>query len=240
MNYGIILASGSGTRMKNINVPKQYYKINGIPVIIYTMNKLLSTNLFDYIYVAINKQYRELVNSFISEFISTSDVEKIKIVYGGKERIDTIHNVINEIKKNVISDNDVIVIHDAVRPFVTEEILVNSIDVARKYGACVASVPIADTVLMSENGDYVDEIPNRRFLYKGQAPDSFNLKRFIELESKLTDKQREVITGTSQVCTMNNYPIKMIPGDDINFKITTDADLEMAKRLILSNGSEKR
>ena len=240
MNYGIILASGSGTRMKNINVPKQYYKINGIPVIIYTMNKLLSTNLFDYIYVAINEQYRDLVNDFISEFISTSDIEKIKIVYGGKERIDTIHNVIKEIKKNNINDNDVIVIHDAVRPFVTEEILVNSIDVARKYGACVASVPIADTVLMSENGEYVDEIPNRRFLYKGQAPDSFNLKTFIELESKLTDKQKEVITGTSQVCTMNNYPIKMIPGDDINFKITTDADLEMAKRLILSNGSEKR
>ena len=102
----------------------------------------------------------------------------------------------------------------------------------------MAAVPASDTMLMSNNGDYVDDIPKRSALFKGQAPDSFNLQKFIELESALSEEQKLIITGTSQVCTLNNYPIKMIPGDEINFKITTDGDLVIAKSLILSKGDK--
>ena len=234
MNYGVILASGSGTRMKNINIPKQYYEIDGKPIIIYTLESMLNSDLFDNIYIAINKDYYELVSDYLVKFISSEEIEKIKIVFGGKERIDTIHNVISEIAKNNITKDDVIVIHDAVRPLVTNKILEDSVNSARKYGAVVAAVPVSDTMLMSNNGDYVDSIPNRSLLYKGQAPDSFNLEKFIELENNLTDEQKSMIVGTSQICTMNNYPIKMILGDEINFKITTDSDLVMMKNIILS------
>ena len=239
MNYGVILASGSGTRMKIINVPKQYYEIDEKPIIIYTLESLLNSNLFDSIYIAINKEYYDLVSNYLSKFISMNSLDKIKVVFGGKERIDTIHNVVNEISKNKINSNDVIVIHDAVRPLVTEKILKDSVDNARKYGAVVATVPVSDTMLMSDSGDYVDSIPERKTLYKGQAPDSFNLEKFIELESKLTDEQKSKIVGTSQICTMNNYPIKMIEGDEINFKVTTDSDLVMLKNIILSRKKNK-
>lgn len=232
MNYGVILASGGGTRIKSIDVPKQYYEIKGVPIIIYTLRSMLAANLFDYIYIVINKDYSLLLDGYLKKFISDEYSSKIKVVYGGKERIDSIHNVINEISKNEIDVDDVVVIHDAVRPFVTKKILEDSVLGARKYGATVATVPAADTMLVSKVGDYVDEIPNRKFLYKGQAPDSFNIKKLIELESNLTDEQKSIITGTSQICTMNNYPIKMIPGDEINFKITLDSDLELAKSII--------
>lgn len=233
LNYGVILASGTGSRMKNLSIPKQYYKINNIPIIIYTLRRMLETKLFDKIYIAISKEYIEYMKEIIKKYVVETEQNKIFIVIGGKERIDTIHNVIEEVKKNIINEDDVIVIHDAVRPFVTEEILKSSIKEARKYGATVAAVPVSDTMLMSEEGKYVDSIPNRSTLYKGQAPDSFKLKIFIELENKLTEEQKKVIVGTSQICTMNNYPIKIIKGDNINFKITTDADLEIAKSLIL-------
>lgn len=235
MNYGVILAGGKGTRIKKINIPKQYYEINGIPIIIYTLRKMLSIKAFDYIYIAIDNDYYGVVNNYLNKFIDKNSLKKIKIVTGGKERIDTIHNVIEEIKKNDISDNDVIVIHDAVRPFVTERILKDSIEGARKYGACVASVKVSDTMLISTSGEYVEKIPDRNSIYKGQSPDSFNLKKFIELETNLTEEEKKIIVGTSQICTMNNYPIRMIEGDNINFKITSDSDIDLAENIILSS-----
>jgi len=232
MNYAVILASGKGTRMKSIDIPKQYYEIDGIPIIIYTLNSIIDSGLFDCLYVAINESYNESVRNLINKYISDDWRDKIKIVFGGKERIDTIHNVIEEIKKKEVSQDDVIVIHDAVRPFVTKKILFDSINGAREYGATVAAVPVADTMLVSNKFDCVDNIPDRSKIYKGQAPDSFRLNLFIELESNLTDEQKKEIVGTSQICTFNNYPIKMINGDEINFKITNDFDLEIAKSVV--------
>ena len=234
MNYGVILASGSGTRMKNIDIPKQYYEIDNKPIIMYTLDSMLSSNLFDKIYIAIQKEYEELLNNYLNKYISSDNMNIIKIVYGGKERIDTIHNVIDSISLNNISDDDIVVIHDAVRPFVTKKILEDSINGARKYGAVVAGIPAEDTMLISGDGVNVDEIPNRKLLYKGQAPDSFRLNTLIELESKLTDDIKKRITGTSQICIFNGYPIRMIMGDAINFKITTDGDLDMARGIVLS------
>jgi 2-C-methyl-D-erythritol 4-phosphate cytidylyltransferase len=233
MNYGVILAGGSGTRMKSIDVPKQYYEINGTPIIIYTIKQFIKVNSFDYIYLAIDNNYRDYVNSILEKFIDEENISKITIVNGGKERIDSIHNVIKAIDVEKIKDDDIIVIHDAVRPFVTEKIILDNIEGAKKYGATVTSVPVNDTILLSTDGDYVDRIPIRKTLFNGQSPDSFNLKTFIELENKLTEEQREIITGTSQVCTLNNYPLRMIEGDTKNFKITTDADLDLAEHIIL-------
>lgn len=238
MNYGVLLAGGTGSRMKSIEIPKQYYEINEIPIIIYTLKTFINVNCFDYIYIAVNNEFKDFVKSIIKKFIDDADISKIKLVSGGNERIDSIHNVIECININNVTDEDIIVIHDAVRPFVTEKIILDNIEGAKEYGATVTSVPVNDTILLSTDGDYVDRIPIRKTLFNGQSPDSFNLKTFIELENKLTEEQKEIITGTSQVCTLNNHPIKMIEGDTINFKITTDADLELAEHIILKRKGE--
>lgn len=236
MNYGVLLAGGTGSRMKSIDIPKQYHEINGIPVIIYTLKTFIELKCFDYIYIAINPNYTDFMSSMIEKHFDEEDVSKITLTNGGVERIDSIHNVIKSIKMKKINDDDIIVIHDAVRPFVSEKIILDNIEGAKKYGATVTSVPVNDTILLSTDGDYVDRIPIRKTLFHGQSPDSFNLKTFIELENKLTDEQKEIITGTSQVCTLNDYPIKMIEGDTANFKITTDADLDLAEYIILKKG----
>ena len=238
MNYAVLLAGGTGSRMKSIEIPKQYYEINEIPIIIYTLKTFIKVDSFDYIYIAVNDEFKDYLNSIIKKYIDKTNITKITLVSGGKERIDSIHNVITTIDINNVNNDDIIVIHDAVRPFVTEKIILDNIEGAKKYGATVTSVPVNDTILLSTDGDYVDRIPIRKTLFNGQSPDSFNLKTFIELENKLTDDQKEIITGTSQVCTLNDYPIKMIEGDTINFKITTDADLELAEHIILKRKDE--
>ena len=97
----------------------------------------------------------------MKKFVTEEDVSKIKVVYGGKERIDSIHNVVGAISKNEIGLDDVVVIHDAVRPFVTKKILRDSVDGARKYGATVATIPAADTMLISkELNKYLNDIDN--------------------------------------------------------------------------------
>lgn len=234
MIYGAMLAGGSGTRIKSSVIPKQFIEINSQPIIIHTLKNMLKLNRFDFIYIACREDYIDYLQKQVEDNIA--DSHKVKIIKGGKERMDTIRNVTTAIENdNGISEDDVIVIHDAVRPFVTQKILNDSIEYATKFGACVCGLPCADTILHSINGEIVDDIPLRSELYSGQAPDSFNLKRFIEMENALTEEQKLKITGTSQICTMNHQPIYIIEGDALNFKITTDSDLELARRLLSSD-----
>lgn len=231
MIYGAILAGGSGTRIKSSKIPKQFIEIEGKPIILYTINNMLAVDRFDFIYVAVHKDYYEYMKELVEKEIEQK--EKVIIIYGGKERMDSIHNVTDAvIEANGLQEEDIIVIHDSVRPFVTKQILNDSIDSAARYGAVVAALPASDTILHSTDGEVVSEIPDRSMVFHGQAPDSFNLKRLIMMQENLTEEQKKIITGTSQVCTFNGQPIHMIPGDAINFKITTDSDLLITKNII--------
>ena len=231
MIYGAMLAGGSGTRVKSSNVPKQFIEINGKPIIVHTLINMLKVQRFDCIIIAAREDYIDYLEAKVAEFVK--DSHRVRIIAGGKERMDSIKCVTDAIEHEFgVTEEDVIVIHDAVRPFVTEKILNDSIDAAAQFGACVCGLPCADTILHSAKGDVVDDIPKRSELFCGQAPDSFRLKHFLEMQAALTPEQREVITGTSQICTMNGQPIHIIEGDAINFKITTDSDLLMVKTLL--------
>jgi 4-diphosphocytidyl-2-methyl-D-erithritol synthase len=231
MIYGAMLAGGSGTRIKSSNIPKQFIEINGCPIIIYTLKNMLLVNRFDSIYIAVHKDFLEYMQEVVDKFIKEKD--KIKIILGGKERIDTINNVTHAIvEDNGLHEDDIIVIHDAVRPFVTTKILNDSIDCAKEHGAVVAALPASDTIIHSVDKRTVSEIPNRSMVYQGQAPDSFNLKMLIDMQNNLTEEQKKIITGTSQICTFNNKTLYLIEGDAINFKITTDSDLVIVRNIL--------
>ena len=128
MNYAVILASGKGTRIKdNSKLPKQFRLIQEKPVIIYTLRKFLNIKKFNAIYIAVAKEYVDYTKDLISKYIT--EKENIHIVCGGKERLDSIINAINAIQENQgCQEDDIVVIHDAVRPFVTPKILQDSID----------------------------------------------------------------------------------------------------------------
>ena len=230
MNYVIILAAGFGTRIKNLDIPKQYYEINGIPIIMYTIKKFLDSNCFDQIYLTVDKNYKDSMTQLLKKHIN--GYEQIKLVEGGKERIDSIYNAIKVIEKNNIADDDIILVQDGVRPFVSEEIILNCIQCAKEHGTCATSSPVNDTIFQSEDGDIVNNIPVRSTLFCGQSPDGFNLKKFIEMINGLTNEQKYKITGTSDICLFYDIPIKMIRGSNLNFKITTDADLKIAELLL--------
>ncbi len=232
MNYCIILSAGTGSRVKNLSIPKQFYKINGIPIVIYTIKKFVDINLFDEIYITIDIKYKEYMEYFLKEYIDPC--ENIRLVSGGKERIDSIYNAIKVIERNNINEDDILLVQDGVRPFVTEQIIHDNLECANRFGACVTISPVDDTIIQSYDGKYVDNIPIRSTLFKGQSPDTFNLKKFIKMINNLTENQKKRITGTSDICTFYNMPIRMVKGNNLNFKITTDEDLKIAE-LLLNN-----
>lgn len=231
MVYGAILAGGTGTRMKLSAMPKQFLPLNGKPVIVLTLLKMLSLAQFDCIYIGIHPQWRAYFQGLLEEH--AVDLSRVRVVDGGETRIDTITNVIAGIEADFsIQEADVIILHDAVRPFVTDQILLDSIAGAQRYGACVASIPAADTMLYSEDGLSVASMPNRQKLFHGQTPDSFNIALFKRALLSLTPEEKEIITGTAQIAMVKGIPIYMVPGDSGNFKITTDSDMMIAQKVV--------
>lgn len=230
MIFGAILAGGVGKRMDKHNIPKQFIDLCGKPIIIHTIEKMLAIKEFDNIFIAIHCEYRDYLKNILCEF-GINDSHRIIIIDGGKERIDSVQNVVNaayELNGNL---EDVIVLHDAVRPFVSERILKDSIATASRYGACVAVVPAIDTIYFYDSEKIVD-FPDRSKLCNGQAPDSFKLGILKDSIEKLTEDERKIITGTAQICSAKGYSVKTIQGDYQNIKITTENDLFFAETIL--------
>ena len=233
-NFAVILAGGIGQRMGE-SLPKQFIKLSGCPIIILTIRRILSVLEFDKIIIVIHPDWKQYLQNQIEEYrIST---EKIIITSGGKERLDSIKNSLKEIMLISNSPDDIVVICDAVRPFVSKEILQNSIKMSRSHGACVCALPAIDTMLYVEN-NIITSVPLRKNIFHGQAPDSFQVSILNEALNSLTEGEKKIITGTAQICVLKHIPVYTIPGDIKNIKITTPDDIKIAEN-ILQMGENK-
>ena len=233
-NFAVILAGGIGQRMGE-SLPKQFIKLSGCPIIILTLRRILSVEEFDKIIIVIHPDWKQYLKNQIEEYqIST---EKIIITSGGKERLDSIKNSLKQIMLISNSPDDIVVICDAVRPFVSKEILQNSIKMSRSHGACVCALPAIDTMLYVEN-NIITSVPLRKNIFHGQAPDSFQVSILNEALNSLTEDEKKIITGTAQICVLKHIPVYTIPGDIKNIKITTPDDIKIAEN-ILQMGENK-
>ncbi|MFC2661555.1 MAG: 2-C-methyl-D-erythritol 4-phosphate cytidylyltransferase [Eubacterium sp.] len=236
--YAAILAGGVGNRMQSATIPKQFLQLGDRPIIIWTIQKLIRSHAFDYIYVAIHPDWKTYLQKLITNW--NVDASSLTIIDGGKERLDSIENVIDAIyAEHPVEAEDKILIHDAVRPFITRSIINDSLEALNQHPAVVAAIPATDTMLWIENGDQVDSMPDRSKLYNGQAPDSFRLPVLEKSLKELTPEQRRVITGTAQICLLNGIPIHTVPGDPVNIKLTSDSDMLIAEGLIKREMSER-
>ncbi|MEE0931158.1 MAG: 2-C-methyl-D-erythritol 4-phosphate cytidylyltransferase [Acutalibacteraceae bacterium] len=228
MIYGAILAGGTGTRMHVSTMPKQFLPLRGKPIIIHTLEKLLACNKFHAVYLGIHPDWMSYMYDLLDKY--DIDTTRVRLSPGGETRNDTIFRIIEEINRDYgQNDDDIIVTHDAVRPFVTLRIIEENIEAAEKYGACDTVVCATDTIVRSENGEEISEIPNREFMYQGQTPQSFKVKMLKELYAQLTPAEKETLTDACKICVIKNVPVKLIKGETLNMKITTVNDYEIAE-----------
>ncbi|MDO5849528.1 MAG: 2-C-methyl-D-erythritol 4-phosphate cytidylyltransferase [Methanobrevibacter sp.] len=229
MIFATILAGGSGSRMGVTEKPKQFLTLGEKPILIHTIEKFALNDKFDEIIVLTPKEWishtKDLINRYIPD-------EKITVIESGNLRIDTVKNAMDYIKENHDSPDNIIVTHDAVRPFVTHRIIEENIQATMEHGACNTIVPATDTIVRSVEGDFVDEIPNRAELYQGQTPQSFKLERLEELYAKLDENQRETLTDACKIFTLNNEPVAIVEGEVSNIKITYPYDLKVANFIL--------
>ena len=182
MIFGAIVAGGVGNRMNLSGLPKQFLPLGASkkPVIIHTLEKFLMCDKFDYIYLGVHKDWTQYAGELLAKYGIES--EKIIITMGGADRNSTIFNIVDDIeKRHGISDGDIIVTHDAVRPFLTLRMINENIEAAKKCGACDTVIPAVDTIVESKDGKEITAVPNRRYLYQGQTPQSFDINKLAEM-----------------------------------------------------------
>lgn len=237
MIYGAILAGGKGTRMGYTDMPKQYLYIGNKPIIIHTIEKFLINARFDKIYIGVPEEWMPHTKDIVNKYIGVS--ERIEFVVGGSDRNGTILNIISSVKKvKGINDDDVIVTHDAVRPFLTHRILNDNIDSAIEFGACDTVIPAADTIVISNDKEFLSEIPERDKIFIGQTPQSFNINLLLENYSVLNESQKSILTDACKIFVLNGVNVKNVAGESFNIKITTPFDLKMANAILEMGESE--
>lgn len=230
MIFAGIVAGGSGTRMKSVGVPKQFIRILGKPMIIYTVQKFAEQRHINDIYIGIKPDWHEFMDQLLEEY--QIDRQRVHVIDGGSDRNETVMNIVSAIKaKHRVKKGDIILTHDAVRPFVTEKIIEDNIIGALKYSACGTYVKCIDTIIRSNDAETVDSTLDRSTLYRAQTPQSFDITLLDKYYNQLDDEQKSKLTDTCSIFTSVGEKIHIVEGDVINIKITTENDLIIANML---------
>lgn len=240
MIYAEILAGGKGSRMGNTEMPKQFLMIGDKPIIIHTLEAFLLNERFEKVIVVTPKQWMGHTEDLISKYLPGNTSKKVCICEGGSDRNESIMSGIRYIESNFgINEEDVIVTHDAVRPFLTHRIIEENIEMALEFGATDTVVPAFDTIISSEDGLMVTDIPRRDYMYQGQTPQSFNIKKLVSLYDSLSSEEKEILTDAAKIFVVKGQPVKLVNGEVFNMKITTQYDLKIANSLVKGEKNDK-
>lgn len=232
MIFGIILAGGVGSRMHTTaNMPKQFLPLGNKPVVMQTLDKMLTCDRFDAVYVGTHPDWVVHMNDLIEKNITTD--LPVKVVPGGSDRNSTLFNVIAQIEADYgKSDEHVVITHDAVRPFLSLRIIEENIDAAIRYGAADTAVKATDTIVRSLDGEIIESIPDRSELYQGQTPQSFNLSLLKRCYNELSDEEKAILTDACKICALRGVKVHIVEGSDKNIKITTVGDYKIAQAML--------
>lgn len=232
MIYGEILAGGSGTRMGNTDMPKQFLMLGEKPIIIHTIEQFLINPKFNKIIVCCPREWISYAKDLLNKY--EIDKDRVELVAGGDSRNETIMNGCKYIEEKYgLNDDDLIVTHDAVRPFVNQRILDDNIKALKKYSAVDTVIPATDTIVYSKDGKVISEIPVRSECFQGQTPQSFKIKKLMEMYESLTKKEKEILTDACKIFAIKNEQVGLVFGEVYNIKITMQYDLKIANAILM-------
>ncbi len=231
MIYAVIAAGGIGSRMGNLEKPKQYLTLKNKPIIVHTVEKFYVNSAFKKIIILCPDQWVSYTKNILAKHLPEND--RVLVLKGGSTRNETIMNAVRYIEEtDGLDDDTVIVTHDAVRPFVSARIIDENIDAAIEFGATDTVVPATDTIVESQDKKIISSIPDRSKLYQGQTPQSFKAKKLKELYESLTEEEKDILTDSCKIFSMKGCPVHLIQGEVHNIKITYPYDLRVAKALL--------
>lgn len=231
MKYAGILAGGIGSRMGNVPLPKQFLNLDNKPILIHTVEKFILVDEFEKIIIATPKQWITHTKDILKLYKIYD--ERVEIIEGGSDRNETIMNIISFIESvRDIEDDDIIVTHDAVRPFLTYRIIKENIEGALNYGSVDTVIKAIDTIVTSQDNNVIESIPLRNNMYQGQTPQSFKINLLKESYNALPDNRKKILTDACKIIVETGGEVKLVEGEVYNIKVTTPYDLKVANAII--------
>ena len=226
MNIAAIFAGGSGVRMHTKSRPKQFLELNGKPIIIYTLELFDNHPQVDAIVVACIDSWIPFLKKMIRKFEITKVIE---IVPGGETGQDSIYNALQAAERAADGKDATVMIHDGVRPLITEQTITDNINTVEEFGSCITCVPATETFVVSQ-ADGSLEIPSRANSLIARAPQSFHLSETAHRRA-ISEGMHDFIDS----CTMMShygYTLKTIIGPMENIKITTPTDFFIFRAMV--------
>jgi len=227
-NIALIIAGGVGARMQQ-DIPKQFINVNNKPVIIFTLEAFQNHPNIDAIEVVCLEGWHDILRAYSKQF----GITKLEnIVNGGPNGQDSIRNGIQDIASRHIDNDDIVLIHDAIRPMVSAEIISDNIRVCRQYGNATTVVPCNTAMLKSEDSIVSEEQLLRNTVKMTQTPQSFYVNEFLAAHEEALEKG---ITASVASCTMYielGRKVYLSMGSEKNLKLTTTDDIEIFTALL--------
>lgn len=234
MNTALILAGGIDPRFQ-MDIPKQFVNVNNRPVIVYTMEIFQNHPDIDEIIVTCVDGWQEMVRVYGRQF----HVTKLKeIIPGGKDAQESTYRSLKTLRERM-GKGDIVVVHDAIRPMVSEEVITGSIQMCRKKGMGVAATYIMDTIMHSWDGQEGYKSLNRYEIMKVQTPQAFDFELIWDIHTRAIEKKCLGAWDNSSLLTNMGEKVYFSKGSSLNIKINTIEDVEIFKALYRMKHPEK-
>lgn len=220
----LIPAAGKGSRMAH-SVKKPYLKLAQKPILAHTIQQFEQNSAVDAIFVIVDQaDFSECRTAVLRPYPFTKVQE---LVEGGETRQMSVYNGVRALSADV----DFVIVHDGVRPFVTDEVIFACLTAADEYGAAVAAVPVKDTIKVANEDSFIVETPVRDQLWAVQTPQVFR-KSLLEEAHQVAHARQLTATDDASLVEKLGFPVKLVKGSYANLKITTPIDLQVAEVLI--------
>ena len=228
-NYALIIAGGSGNRMGQ-DIPKQFMYLDNRPIIIHTLEAFQRHPDINGIAVVCLEGWETVLQSYANQF----NISKLKWIFpGGKSGQESIHNGIYGLKDAGCKDEDLVLIHDAVRPLLSQTIISSNIAICKKYGYAITGIKCREAILKSEDGFSTTESIPRDQLIRTQTPQTFRLGNIIKAHEVAKVKGIDnSVASCTLLAEIGGIEMHIVPGSEKNIKITTVEDLEILKALM--------
>lgn len=222
----LIFAGGTGQRMNSRSKPKQFIEIHGKPILIYTLEHFEYHEEIDDIIVVCIEEWMERLSGFLHRF----RISKVsEIVPGGPTGHDSIYNGLVALR-NRANPDDIILIHDGVRPLITDELITSNIKSVKEYGNSITVEPTRESVIISKDGSLALDAPPAHQMYVSKAPQSFYYKDIIEVYDKASEDGIKSI-DSAHLLSIYDMPMQMVRSSKNNIKITEPADYYLFRAL---------
>lgn len=227
MNIAVIFAGGSGKRMNTVSKPKQFLELRGKPIIIYTLELFDTHPEIDGIVVVCLETWIPFLNKQLRKFEINKVVE---IVPGGATGQDSIFNGLECARKH-FSDDSIVLIHDGVRPLITQQTITDNIDKVKETGSCITCITATETFVVKQIDGNLD-IPSRANSLIARAPQSFYLKDIFAAHIRARGENKHDFIDSCTMMNQYGYGLSTIIGPTENIKITTPTDFFIFRAMV--------